>query len=157
MVPKWTRSPSNMKKNKKKQKAPIARDYTPLYGENRPIEMRAQAYVETPQHRQIEWVDACGWLRATLGKLPPGLRCGPAGVRTAFEAIKAGAQVTMIEARHEVGGRARLVALGGDNVAEQGCMRFPPSATTLFILAKAFGYEFFERFPSPGTVPTPVS
>ncbi|KAG0091298.1 hypothetical protein BGZ92_001032 [Podila epicladia] len=143
MVPKWTRSPSNMKKNKKKQKAPIARDYTPLYGENRPIEMRAQAYVETPQHRQIEWVDAS--------------ECGPAGVRTAFEAIKAGAQVTMIEARHEVGGRARLVALGGDNVAEQGCMRFPPSATTLFILAKAFGYEFFERFPSPGTVPTPVS
>ncbi|KAG0362635.1 hypothetical protein BG005_004752 [Podila minutissima] len=163
MVPTWTRTPSSMKrKNKKKQKAPPARDFTPLYGENRPIEMRPQAHVETPQHRRIEWIDACGGPHAPLGKLPPGLRIGvigggPAGVTTAFEAIKAGAQVTLIEARHEVGGRARSVALGGNNVAEQGCMRFPPSAAALFVLTKAFGYEFIERFPNPGIVPTLVS
>ncbi|KAF9542472.1 hypothetical protein EC957_001914 [Mortierella hygrophila] len=137
-------------------------DFTPLYGENRPIEMRPQAYVETPQHQRIEWVDACGGPHKPLGKLPAGLRVGvigggPAGVTTAFEAVKAGAQVTLIEARHEVGGRARSVELGGKNVAEQGCMRFPPSAGALFVLAKAFGFAFIERFPNPGTVPTLVS
>lgn len=36
-------------------------------------------------------------------------------------------------------------------------MRFPPSATALFVLAKAFGFEFAEHFPNPGVVPTLVS
>ncbi|KAG0036980.1 hypothetical protein BGZ82_003342 [Podila clonocystis] len=78
-----------------------ARDYTLLYGE--PNEIRPQAHVETPQHRRIEWVDACGGTYAPLGKLPPGMRVGvigggPAGMTTAIDSIKAGMQVTLIEA-----------------------------------------------------------
>lgn len=138
-------------------------EFTPLYGENWPIEMRPQAYVETPQHRRIEWVDACGGPHRPLGKLPASLRVGvigggPAGVTTAFEAVKAGAQVTLIEARHEVGGCARSVELSDKNLAEQGCMRFPPSASALFVLAKAFGLLSLSGFqtlePCPLWYPT---
>ena len=124
--------------------------------------MRLQAQVATLQNRRFKWVEACGGPHTPFDKLSRGLRIGiisggPVGATTAFEAVKASAQVTLIEARHEVGGRTRSVELGCRNMAEQECMRFPPSATAQFVVAKAFGFGFIEGFPSPATFPTLLS
>lgn len=51
---------------------------------------------------------------------------GPAGVTAAFETVKAYAQATLIEVRHEVDGRARSVEFGGRTWRSKGaCASLP--------------------------------
>ncbi|KAH7098446.1 flavin-containing amine oxidoreductase-domain containing protein [Auriculariales sp. MPI-PUGE-AT-0066] len=121
-----------------------------------------QAYLDTPQIIYSQWNDACGGIDGKLGTLPPDFRvaligAGMSNMVAAYELAKAGANVTVIEVESEVGGRARsLPTPDGNNIAEMGAMRFPPSEDLLFWYAQKLGYTFSGSFPDPGKVPTIV-
>ncbi|KAF9761427.1 hypothetical protein IL306_003814 [Fusarium sp. DS 682] len=124
--------------------------------------VRPQAWVDTPQIVYSEWTQAAGGIDEPLGTLPSNFSVALVGggitnVVLAFNLVKAGADVTMIEATDQVGGRLRTIETpDGVNVAEMGAMRFPPSEDLLYYYANAFNYTFIENFPDPGKVPTVV-
>ncbi|KAK1999877.1 flavin-containing amine oxidoreductase [Colletotrichum falcatum] len=125
-------------------------------------EARPQAWVDTPQLVYSAWNEAAGDISQPLGFLPKNLTIGLVGagitnIVLAFNLAKAGADVTLIEASHEVGGRLRSIETAdGLNVAEMGAMRFPPSQDLLYYYAEQFGYAFIKNFPDPGKVPTTI-
>ncbi|MCE8009572.1 NAD(P)/FAD-dependent oxidoreductase [Aestuariivita sp.] len=125
-----------------------------------------QAFLDTPQLIYSNWNQACGGIDAPLGGLPNATRiavigAGMSGVTSAFELAKAcgtGQQITLYEARSDIGGRTRsVVTPDGINVAELGAMRFPPSEDLLYYYANSLGYGFVSGFPDPGNQPTVVS
>lgn len=119
-----------------------------------------QAFIDTPHIIYSQWNRA---IDQRLGTLHRNLNIcliggGIANVVVAFELVKAGARVTLLEAREEVGGRARsVVCKDGINVAEMGAMRYSPSSGLLYHYAKQLGYCFTPDFPDPGRVPTVLS
>lgn len=125
--------------------------------------VRPQAWVDTPQLIYSQWNLAAGGIDEPLGHLPPNLKiclvgAGISNLILAFNLRKAGADVTLIEASKEVGGRLRSKTMpDGVNVAEMGAMRFPPSEDLLYYYAEAFGFAFITDFPDPGKIPTIVS
>ncbi|KAK2024657.1 flavin-containing amine oxidoreductase [Colletotrichum zoysiae] len=125
-------------------------------------EARPQAWVDTPQVVYSAWNQAAGDINQPLGSLPKNLTIGLVGagitnIVLAFNLAKAGANVTLIEASHEVGGRLRSSETpDGINVAEMGAMRFPPSQDLLYYYAEQFGFAFIKNFPDPGKVPTTI-
>ncbi|KAF5020220.1 hypothetical protein F66182_7785 [Fusarium sp. NRRL 66182] len=124
--------------------------------------VRPQAWVDTPQIVYSAWNQAAGDIDQALGTLPSNLSialvgAGITNVVLAFNLAKAGADVTLIEATDDVGGRLRSIDTpDGVNVAEMGAMRFPPSEDLLYYYANAFNYTFIQNFPDPGKVPTIV-
>ncbi|KDN70399.1 putative flavin containing amine oxidoreductase [Colletotrichum sublineola] len=126
-------------------------------------EARPQAWVDTPQLVYSAWNQAAGDINQPLGFLPKNLTIGLVGagitnIILAFNLAKAGANVTLIEASHEVGGRLRSSKTSdGVNIAEMGAMRFPPSQDLLYYYAEQFGFGFIKNFPDPGKVPTTLS
>ncbi|KAF4337259.1 tryptophan-2-monooxygenase [Fusarium beomiforme] len=139
-------------------KSHYAKRQTSKAGEQK---VRPQAWVDTPQIVYSEWNQAAGGIDEPLGTLPSNFSIALVGggitnVVLAFN-LKAGADVTMIEATDQVGGRLRTIETpDGVNVAEMGAMRFPPSEDLLYYYANAFNYTFIENFPDPGKVPTIV-
>lgn len=127
------------------------------------VRARPQAWVDTPQLIYSQWNEAAGGIEEPLGYLPEDFKicligAGICNLIMAFNLRKAGADVTIIEASGEVGGRLRsTVTADGVNVAEMGAMRFPPSEDLLYYYAEAFGFTFMADFPDPGKVPTVVS
>ncbi|KAI9625833.1 hypothetical protein H4Q26_016081 [Puccinia striiformis f. sp. tritici PST-130] len=119
-----------------------------------------QAFIDTPAILYPEWNQG---IEQSLGTLRNDLKIcliggGISNAITALELVKAGAQVTLLEVRAEVGGRARSETFGdGFNIAEMGAMRFPTSSGLLLYYAKEFGYCFISDFPDPGRVPTFIS
>jgi tryptophan 2-monooxygenase len=119
-----------------------------------------QAFIDTPSILYREWNQG---IDRPLGSLPKNLKicligAGISNAIAALELVKAGAHVTLLEARSEVGGRARSEKFeDGFNIAEMGAMRFPISSGLLLYYAKEFGYCFISDFPDPGRVPTFIS
>ncbi|KAH7208594.1 flavin-containing amine oxidoreductase-domain containing protein [Fusarium oxysporum] len=124
--------------------------------------VRPQAWVDTPQIVYSAWNQAAGDIDQPLGTLSSNFSIALVGggitnVVLAFNLVKAGADVTLIEATDDVGGRLRTIQTpDGVNVAEMGAMRFPPSEDLLYYYANEFNYTFIQNFPDPGKVPTVV-
>jgi tryptophan 2-monooxygenase len=110
--------------------------------------VRPQAWVDTPQIVYSAWNQAAGDIDQPLGTLPPNFSVALVGggitnVVLAFNLVKAGADVTLIEATDDVGGHLRTIQTPDRvNVAEMGAMRFPPSEDLLYYYANEFNYSF---------------
>ena len=121
-----------------------------------------QAYVDTPQILYSNWPSQAGGVGAPLGKFngtPPKIALiggGLANCVAGLELAKAGADVTLIEAQGQVGGRLKSISIPGDeyNVEEMGAMRFPPSEDLLYYYAQNLGFTWKSNFPDPGVVST---
>ncbi|PLW08622.1 hypothetical protein PCANC_24654 [Puccinia coronata f. sp. avenae] len=136
------------------------RPIIPEFHQNIDLETTPQAFIDTPSILYPQWNRGIG---QSLGTLPSNLKicligAGISNAVAALELVKAGADVTLLEVRSEVGGRARSETFGDDfNIAEMGAMRFPTSSGLLLYYAKEFGYTFTAHFPDPGSVPTFIS
>ncbi|KAL1629274.1 hypothetical protein SLS56_005378 [Neofusicoccum ribis] len=130
---------------------------------NTPIQAQAQGYLDTPEVIYSEWNKQAGGIDKPLGTLDKSFKVcliggGISNVVAAFELVKAGADVTLLEATDKVGGRLQSIATpDGRDVAEMGAMRFPPSEDLLYYYAKQTGFTFLPDFPDPGHKPTILS
>jgi tryptophan 2-monooxygenase len=117
-------------------------------------------YVDTPQLSYAKWRDDSGELIGTFPEKPRHkvavIGAGLGGLAAAYELLKCGVEVTVIEASGRTGGRlySKRFEDGKPEIAELGAMRFPPSEELLFRYISQFGIETKNDFPDPGTVPT---
>lgn len=122
---------------------------------------------KTPVDTQFDYA---GFLQVNkvIGTLPEAARqkrvaivgAGAAGLAAAFELLRIGADVTIMEAQGQIGGRLRALSFdhgSGEQTpsrAEMGAMRFPPSGAIFKHYIQQFGVPTQKDFPNPGKVPT---
>lgn len=117
-------------------------------------------YVDTPQISYAQWRDDSGDVIGSFTEKPPHkvavIGAGLGGLAAAFELLKCGVDVTVLEATGRTGGRlhSKRFEVGKPEIAELGAMRFPPSEELLFRYINLFGIETKDNFPDPGSVPT---
>ncbi|OJD34054.1 tryptophan 2-monooxygenase [Diplodia corticola] len=130
------------------------------------VSVKPQGYLDNPSVIYSQWNQNAGGIEKRLGSFdsPPKVCLiggGISNVVTAFELVKAGADVTLLEATGKVGGRLKSLAMPDssdtNNVAEMGAMRFPPSEDLLYYYAEQNGFTFLPDFPDPGVKPTVIS
>jgi monoamine oxidase len=71
---------------------------------------------------------------------------GFAGLSAAWEVVRAGRSVLVLEAQDHVGGRARNLEIAGGEVSERGATFAGPTQNEILALAKEMGVETFPTF-----------
>ena len=71
---------------------------------------------------------------------------GFAGLSAAWEVVRAGRSVLVLEAQDHVGGRARNLEIAGGEISERGATFAGPTQNEILALAKEMGVETFPTF-----------
>lgn len=83
---------------------------------------------------------------------------GMSGLLAAYElSLLENIEITVFEAEEKWGGRCRPVRLSNSkDLAELGCMRFPPAEDLFYFYCDQFDVKFEANFPDPGVVRTGI-
>ena len=137
---------------------------------NSPNAGQSFPYIDTPGFAYDQWlkfVEGSGAI-GTINNQPKVavIGGGVSGLCAAFELVRAGCVPTVFEQAAQVGGRSASKTFpndpSGNDIAEMGSMRFPPSEFILnwylvkFGLIPAPGLSGLNDFPDPGVHPTYV-
>jgi len=135
---------------------------------NSPTAGQSYPYIDTPNFPYDQWLQNLnGQAIGSVTGFPKVavIGGGVSGLCAAFELVRAGCRPTVFEQAAEVGGRSASKTFpndpSGNDIAEMGSMRFPPSEFLLNYYLVKFGLvpnglSSLDDFPDPGVHPTYV-
>lgn len=123
---------------------------------------KPQAWAGTPHANIPKWIESFGGISSPAGKFTTErtyilVGGGFGNMYLAWLLRLAGAEVTILEAKSQVGGRAEPKRMQDGTLAPMGMMRFSTSEVLWIQLLKLCDYELKAYFPNPGRVPTILS
>lgn len=121
-----------------------------------------QAMMDIPDYNVHHWVGHNGGMFGPMGGGLEGISFGLVGGGQAnlflgYHLAKAGGDVTIFEAKSELGGRAECHTFSDGTQAPLGMMRFGKGQALWGRVVEELGYGFSGPFPDPGVAPTIIA